>query len=494
MTERVLIRHDGQMRAVLIATSLCAQVAFAATIRVGPDAGYQPIEAAQAGDEVLLAPGTYRFRLALTNSGTAASPIVIRAEDPSRPPVFDYSDADLISFPGSNAGFHPDRGAWDVRGSDLEFRSITIRGANTVGAVGAAAIRFSSGERHHVVDVRVEDCEGGLENVAGSLLVERSRFHRNVVHLNVFGGGPVTVRGNLMTDARDWNFYLAGNDALFEANWLSNSGGFAGLMGECSFTCGGTGAQPIARSIVFRGNVIVQNTMQQPNDSFFVGVLGTGGPSSDGTGFTQPNVVTFSHNTFVGRLATPTAALVLNSDGAHRTRVRAHGNAFTGFSSVVSELSATPATVESGFNWVVDGTDTAGVSASVTGPASALTSTYRPVLGSSLFGAAQTPAMLAPAFEFGGDGSGPPGVVPRTAATTAGAFETGSAMGPGDGGVTTEDAGVRDGDGGVSPEGRPARRLLQVGCGAGPGDVGTLAALLLLRRRRARNREHSPQA
>lgn len=469
------------MRAVLIATSFCAQVAFAATIRVTPDAGYQPIEAAQAGDEVLLAPGTYRFRLALNNSGTAASPIVIRAEDSARPPVFDYSGADLISFPGSNAGFHPDRGAWDVRGSDLEFRSITFRGADTVGPTGAAAIRFSSGERHRVVDLRVEDCEGGLENVAGSLLIENSRFHRNQVHLNVFGGGPVTARGNLMTDARDWNFYLAGSDARFEANWMSNSGGFAGLMGECSFNCGGTGAQPVARSIDFRGNVIVQNAMQQPNDTFLVGVLGTGGPSADGTGLTQPNVVTFSHNTIVGRLATPTAAIVLNSHGAHQTRVRAFGNAFTGFASVGSELSATPAMVESGGNWVVEGTETTGFSGSVGGPASALTSTYRPVLGSSLFRVTPTPAMLAPAFEFGGDGSGVPGVMARATAMTAGAFETGSVE-PADGGVTL-DAGVSDDDGGVESQSPRRRRLLQVGCSASPGGSAVLFALLLLRRK-----------
>lgn len=461
------------MRAVLIVLGLGAQVGFAATIRVTPDAGFAPIEAAQAGDEVLLAPGTYRFRLALTNSGTAARPIVIRGEDATRPPVFDYSGADLISFPGSNAGFHPDRGAWDVIGSFLELRSITIRGADTAGPTSAAAIRFSSGERHHVIDLRVEACEGGLENVAGSLLIENSRLHRNVVHLNVFGGGPVTARGNLMTDARDWNFYLAGSDALFEANWMSGSGGFAGLMGECSFNCGGTAAQPIARSIVFRGNVLVQNPMQAPNDTFFVGVLGTGGPSADGTGLTRPNVVTFSHNTFVGRLATPTTALILNSDGNHQTRVRAFSNAFSGFAAVVNELSATPATVESGGNWVVQGTDTTGLSASVTGPASALTTTHRPVQGSSLFAAAQTPATLAPDFEFIGDGAGPAGVVARATATTAGAFETGS--------VAATDAGVMDADGGLE---LPRRRQLQVGCGVTPGGSAALFGLLLLMSRR----------
>ena len=166
-------------RPVAIVVGLLAQVVLGATIHLDPDAGYQPIEAAQAGDEVVLAPGTYRFRLALTVSGTPANPIVIRGEDPSQPPLFDYSGAELMSFPGSNAGSNPERAAWDVVGSDLEFRSIAFRGAATAGPLAPAAIRFSGGERHRVSDLRVEACEGGIENVGGALVVERSRLHRN---------------------------------------------------------------------------------------------------------------------------------------------------------------------------------------------------------------------------------------------------------------------------------------------------------------------------
>lgn len=454
---------------------LFASTGLGATIRLGPDAGYQAIEAAQAGDEVVLAPGTYRFRLALTNSGTPSNPIVIHGEDPAHPPLFDYSGADLQSFPGSNAGFHPDRGAWDVIGSDLEFRSIAFRGAATTGPTSAAAIRFSSGERHHVSDLRVEGCEGGIENAAGSLLVENSRFHRNAVHFPMYAGGPFTARGNLLTDASEWNYYLAGSDALFEANWMSRSGGFAGLIGECSYKCGGTGAQPIARSIVFRGNVFVQSAAQTPNTSFFFGVLGGGNASDDGTGLTQPNLVTFSHNTFVGGLASPTTAMVIDSAAAHQTRVRLFGNAWTGFAMVASDQSAVAATLESGGNWVAEGTDTTGLSATVTGPPTALASTLRPTSGSSLFGAAATPPMLAPGFEFGADESGPPGAVLRATARTAGAFET-SRVGAPDGGVLEEDAGVAPGaDGGAT-----ARRDLKVGCGASPGAPLTFLLLVVV--------------
>jgi len=484
-------RYDGAMsRAVATVLGLLAHAVFGATIRVSPDAGYQPIEAAQPGDEVVLAPGTYRFRLALTVSGTPSNPIVIRGEDPTQPPLFDYSGADLQSFAGSNAGFHPGRGAWDVSGSDLEFRSIAFRGAVTDGPTAAAAIRFSGGERHRVSELRVEECEGGVENVAGALLVENSRFHRNGTHFPMFGGGPFTARGNLLTDATEWNYYLAGSDALFEANWMSRSGGFAGLIDECAYGCGGTGVQPLARAIVFRGNVFVQSATQRPNSSFFFGVLGSGNPSADGTGLTQPNVVTFSHNTFVGALPTPTTAMVINAGAAHQTTVRVLGNAWTGFATLVSELSARPAALETAGNWAADGIDTTGFVSVVRGPASSLSPALRPVSNSSLFGVATTDSTRVPQLEFNADESGPPGVVPRSSATTAGAFES-SLFGAPDGGRGDVDGGVPDGGGSPSdPGGAPGRRNFRVGCGTTPDSALSLPLLMVLRlRRRARSCE-----
>ena len=51
--------------------------------------GMQAVATAGPGDTVLIAPGTYAFRVFLDKQGTAASPITIRAEDPSQRPVFD---------------------------------------------------------------------------------------------------------------------------------------------------------------------------------------------------------------------------------------------------------------------------------------------------------------------------------------------------------------------------------------------------------------------
>ena len=65
--------------------------AAAATINVAPGDSYAKIEAAGPGDEVVIAPGTYAFRVQLTKAAPAGQPIVIRAQDPSRPPVWDLS-------------------------------------------------------------------------------------------------------------------------------------------------------------------------------------------------------------------------------------------------------------------------------------------------------------------------------------------------------------------------------------------------------------------
>ena len=67
-------------------TLLAVRSATATTISVGPSDSYQKIESAQAGDEVVIAPGTYAFRVHLTQVGTADKPIIIRARDPAQPP------------------------------------------------------------------------------------------------------------------------------------------------------------------------------------------------------------------------------------------------------------------------------------------------------------------------------------------------------------------------------------------------------------------------
>ena len=91
-----------------LAFALAALPAHAREIRIGPlDAGYADIEAAQAGDEVVIASGTYQFRVNLRANGTADAGIVVRGEDPASPPVFDYTGRNIELF---RIGYLPIKG------------------------------------------------------------------------------------------------------------------------------------------------------------------------------------------------------------------------------------------------------------------------------------------------------------------------------------------------------------------------------------------------
>src|SRR6185312_4815936 len=86
------------------ALALLAVPAAAAVINVSPADGntaYKKIEAAGPGDEVIIAPGTYAFRVYLTGQGSTSQPIHIHGADPMNPPVWDPGSAKVDDLPGS---------------------------------------------------------------------------------------------------------------------------------------------------------------------------------------------------------------------------------------------------------------------------------------------------------------------------------------------------------------------------------------------------------
>src|SRR4051812_41189198 len=101
------------------ALSLVAGPVSAAVIHVSPADGptaYTKIEAAVAGDEVVIAAGTYAFRVYLQGQGTASQPIHIHAEDPANPPVWDPKGTLVDNLPGSYTAGDKARGCWQVSG------------------------------------------------------------------------------------------------------------------------------------------------------------------------------------------------------------------------------------------------------------------------------------------------------------------------------------------------------------------------------------------
>src|ERR1700729_2395467 len=95
--------------------SLVALPAFAAVINVSPADGttaYTKIEGANPGDEVVIAPGTYAFRVFLQTKAPAGQPIYIHAADPKNPPVWDFGSTLVEDAPGSYTAPDKNRGCW----------------------------------------------------------------------------------------------------------------------------------------------------------------------------------------------------------------------------------------------------------------------------------------------------------------------------------------------------------------------------------------------
>src|SRR4051794_8905723 len=88
-----------------------------AIINVAPGDSYTKIEAAQPGDEVVIAPGTYAFRVYLTKQAAVTNPIIIRAQDPANPPVWDFGATLVENAPGSYTAGDRGRGGWQFSGA-----------------------------------------------------------------------------------------------------------------------------------------------------------------------------------------------------------------------------------------------------------------------------------------------------------------------------------------------------------------------------------------
>src|SRR5215468_8900691 len=96
--------------ALALATAALALPGSAALISVTTNDNYTKIESAQSGDEVVISPGTYAFRVYLTKAAT--NTITIRALDSNNPPAWDFGTNLLDNAPGSYTAGDKARGGW----------------------------------------------------------------------------------------------------------------------------------------------------------------------------------------------------------------------------------------------------------------------------------------------------------------------------------------------------------------------------------------------
>ena len=233
----------------LLVTLRFTSGAVAKTIQVTPTdtatVNMAKIEGAGPGDEVVVAPGTYAFRLYLTAKGTAGSPVTIRAQDPTQRPVWDLSGKAIASWPGTYSGGDNGRAIWQITGSHYRVSGIVLRGGSDgVGDGGGVRLKLSQNVTlHHCL---FEFNDNGLQGAGDDTTVEFCEFDSNGLpgsnegsHNLYIHGGTITVRYCYIHDARrSQNFHIRANQSVFEYNWIARAKSYMGDMMPCTMgTC-----------------------------------------------------------------------------------------------------------------------------------------------------------------------------------------------------------------------------------------------------------------
>jgi hypothetical protein len=243
-------------------------------IVVTPNDGYERIESANPGDTVVIAPGTYRFRVHLANNGTSDSPITIRAQDPRNRPIFDYRGwgayiNDQPPFPGSYSGSDANRSAWRITGSHYIIDGIVIQNANNQAnnwyeLDNTAGIRFLRSSDLTIRNCRISNNDMGVQGGGDRTVIDHTEFDRNGVpnsdqshNLYVVGGNQFTLQYSYLHDSiGGQNFHIRARDAILAFNRIENAADYEGDMmtNAPQYDPGVTGIQ----NLLFIGNVMIQ--------------------------------------------------------------------------------------------------------------------------------------------------------------------------------------------------------------------------------------------
>jgi len=474
----------------------------AATITIAPTDDYKKIEAAQPGDEVVIAPGKYNFRVYLQQQAPATNPIVIRAQDPKNPPVWDLSAQNVEDAPGSYTAGDRGRGCWQLAGAtNITIESIVFTGCHTA-SFNSAGIRYYATTKGLVIrDCLFKNNDDGLTGGTqdSEATVEFSEFDGNgnlnasqssPTHNIYIFGGTFTLRYSYLHDpTQGQNFHIRATQALIESNWITHGKSYEGdLMPNDDFS--GTG--PFSQSMIFRGNTIVQGN--PANHSQIIAVY------NDASLANLTLHVEAINNTVIA--AAPQGALVhlSNADGTKMSAVMTNNVLVTSTTAYAIE-DLQNGTVTGSTNWLEVGTNPGSLTGSISTANPMFDTSYRLAAGSPSIGAASS-VQNAPITEYYLDDKTTRMYRVRNSVKDIGAFEsttTGPGIGPydtqppldggvtkpgdgGDAGKVGDDAGDIENGGGSGGCGCDV-----VGNSAGYGGVLALIGLLAAgRRRRAR--------
>jgi hypothetical protein len=336
----------------------------AAIINVTTNDNYTKIESANPGDEVVIAPGTYAFRVHLTKQASVANPIIIRALDPANPPVWDFGSTLVENAPGSYTAGDRGRGGWQFSGArNYRISGIVFRNCRN-------ASRNSAGIRYYntTTNLYLKDCvfhlndnglTGGTQDSQAT--VEFCEFNANgntqasaPTHNIYVYGGYLTMRYCYVHDpVQGQNFHIRCRESTFEYNWFARANSYEGdLMSNDDFS----GPGPFSQTMTLRSNVIIQKSNPN-NNSQIVAMYNDGGLAN-----LTLNVRAF-YNTYIGNGGTGAFIHASNADGTQMNAEISNNIIFgTGRPALIDNTNA--ASVTGVNNWIrtnaVVGTPTSG--------------------------------------------------------------------------------------------------------------------------------------
>jgi hypothetical protein len=338
----------------LLLLAASTEPSLAKIINVTTNDNYAKIESAVAGDQVVIAGGTYSFRVYLTRQAPVTNPITIRALDPAHPPVWDFGATLVENAAGSYTAGDRGRGGWQFSGAQgYSISGIVFKHARTA-SFNSAGIRYYN----TTTNLEIKDCvfyqndnglTGGTQNSQAT--VEFCEFNANG-NLNASSSAPthnIYVYGGFLTlrycyvhdSVQGENFHIRCRSSSLQYNWFARANNYEGdLMTDDDFS--GTGS--FTQTMTLLGNVFVQNNLPG-NHSQVVALYNDGGLAN----------LTLSlhmlYNTFVGVNTNSALVHVSNADGTRMT-AEISDNIIYGTKTAVLIENTINATVAGQNNWL----------------------------------------------------------------------------------------------------------------------------------------------
>jgi hypothetical protein len=491
-------QRSGRLLAILAVAgaSLVTVPARATQISVSPADGntaYTKIEAARAGDEVVIAPGTYKFRVYLQAQAPANDPIVIRAADPANPPHWDLSGTLVESAPGSYTAPDKNRGCWQISGgTNYHIDGIVFENCHAADN-DSAGLRYYAGASGIVLTNCLfqnndNGLTGGTEN--SDMTVEFSEFDSNgntnassssPTHNVYIYGGTFALRYSYLHDPKQaQNLHCRAVQSTIEYNWFDRAKSYVGdLMTSDDYANAPSGS--LAQSMTLRGNVIIES-QNQANQGQIWAVY-----NDEASGSPVSFSITALYNTVVGDGA-HTAFIHLSNADATVMSADVNDNIVSGTSQPLLVEDGAHGTVTGKNNWLQMGAAAAGLTGSVFGAmpgfSNAASDDFTLAAGSHCIGAADTGVGGLPTDEYYQNETNARMYRVRASAMDLGAFEhttTGVPIGPYGPVSSSSDAGPGDagaailGDASAPPDATTGVDVLDGGQPAASADGSTPA-------------------